>query len=535
MNIKCSKCVLIVFAVCFAGFAGLLGVNWYLDWYNVFRADYSTYSVQPVISNPQNKTILQAKYFIDNFSKPYRNIIYGASRVYLGWDIASVYGNSYYQQTYRTGDLPLVYYNSLLLLSEKNALPDNAIFALNHFQSSESFHANELSSLSRKQPVAGVTDSISCLDWLVFYKDYLLVRPDRNMLGALLGRRERKSTLDWFAKNNFTDMSMKRADKFRKNMESHNAEIAKLPMYTPNLTPQGGRLEQMLCIYRGIDGLLAANGKNAKYFFNPVHYKNLLGQDLFLVQKTRRELVKIFPFIDYRLLNRYTMNNYYWFETNHYTPDFGKLVAGGVRDVVRDTELFMIVSSDNIETVNGKFWSNIKRHLREVVANDPSVKLHPSLLGIAKTINLRYNGYDLSRSSRISRIRGISNWQHHEDNGELEFYAYGAESSFDWTLENLQTSDNFRLKAKVSVERSCRLRVERIIINKDGREKTVSTSAELEPGLNDFEVSIPPVASTATQQIIRILPSSAAQSVKMHKLELLVDGYTDFYSTLSLR
>ena len=64
----------------------------------------------------------------------------------------------------------------------------------------------------------------------------------------------------------------------------------------------------MLCDKKGIQFIP---------FFNPQHMTTYLADDMELMNRFKKELVKISPFWDFSGVNYVTANNYFWYETSH--------------------------------------------------------------------------------------------------------------------------------------------------------------------------------------------------------------------------
>lgn len=59
------------------------------------------------------------------------------------------------------------------------------------------------------------------------------------------------------------------------------------------------------------------NGIQLFLFFNPQHMTTYLNDDMELMNRFKKELVKISPFWDFSGVNYVTANNYFWYETSH--------------------------------------------------------------------------------------------------------------------------------------------------------------------------------------------------------------------------
>lgn len=63
--------------------------------------------------------------------------------------------------------------------------------------------------------------------------------------------------------------------------------------------------------------LCAENNIQMYIFFNPQHMTTYLADDMELMNRFKKELVKISPFWDFSGVNYVTANNYFWYETSH--------------------------------------------------------------------------------------------------------------------------------------------------------------------------------------------------------------------------
>ena len=68
---------------------------------------------------------------------------------------------------------------------------------------------------------------------------------------------------------------------------------------------------------REIRRICDENGIQMKVFFNPQHMTTYLADDMELMNRFKKELVKISPFWDFSGVNYVTSNNYFWYETSH--------------------------------------------------------------------------------------------------------------------------------------------------------------------------------------------------------------------------
>lgn len=77
------------------------------------------------------------------------------------------------------------------------------------------------------------------------------------------------------------------------------------------------RFQQCIHTLWQIKQLCDANGIQFIPFFNPQHMTTYLADDMELMNRFKKELVKISPFWDFSGVNYVTANNYFWYETSH--------------------------------------------------------------------------------------------------------------------------------------------------------------------------------------------------------------------------
>lgn len=87
----------------------------------------------------------------------------------------------------------------------------------------------------------------------------------------------------------------------------------------PTLEALGGESRMRDCIgtIRQIKQFCDENHIRFVPFFNPQHMTTYLADDMELMNRFKKELVKISPFWDFSGVNYVTANNYFWYETSH--------------------------------------------------------------------------------------------------------------------------------------------------------------------------------------------------------------------------
>lgn len=103
-------------------------------------------------------------------------------------------------------------------------------------------------------------------------------------------------------------------------IEENPAEYVREKKFdTPRTYKFGGnsRLGDCIETIRKIKQFCDENHIRFVPFFNPQHMTTYLNDDMELMNRFKKELVKISPFWDFSGVNYVTSNNYFWYETSH--------------------------------------------------------------------------------------------------------------------------------------------------------------------------------------------------------------------------
>lgn len=79
----------------------------------------------------------------------------------------------------------------------------------------------------------------------------------------------------------------------------------------------GGEFARCIENLKAIKNLCEEYNMEMKVFFMPHHMTTYLNDDVELMNRFKKELVKISPFWDFSGVNYVTSNNYFWYETSH--------------------------------------------------------------------------------------------------------------------------------------------------------------------------------------------------------------------------
>ena len=95
------------------------------------------------------------------------------------------------------------------------------------------------------------------------------------------------------------------------------------------------------------------NGIQLFLFFNPQHMMTYLSDDMQLMNRFKKELVKISPFWDFSGVNYVTANNYFWYETSHpraFICDKILDIVSGQNQMTWVPDFGVYVTPDNVDT-----------------------------------------------------------------------------------------------------------------------------------------------------------------------------------------
>lgn len=119
------------------------------------------------------------------------------------------------------------------------------------------------------------------------------------------------------------------------------------------------RLESAISSLEEINWLCEVNNIDLVIFFNPVHVRTYVDNDIYLLNEGKKRVAKIKPYYDFSGINFITTNNYFWYETSHPRAFVGDYMMN-------------VLTGKNLETVPKYFGDlvtadNINLHLQKKV------------------------------------------------------------------------------------------------------------------------------------------------------------------------
>lgn len=276
--------------------------NYAIDYYGVFRGA----NQEIIVSNQINERFVKMEYLLQNrnFEK-YDSYLWGSSRVQKT-DV-QLTGKRAYNMG-ESGGMPEDCLRELKMLKNQGASVDTVYLGLDDFSYFTDY--SELLSAIYRQPYEQELDKRS-----KYYAD-LLTKP-----GIIKTWGHEKLKHNSGATTLLHQTGMYLVPREIKNRIEKNPEeyVREKKFDIPAKFESGGnsRLGDCIETIREIKQFCDENGIQFIPFFNPQHMTTYLNDDMELMNRFKKELVKISPFWDFSGVNYVTSNNYFWYETSH--------------------------------------------------------------------------------------------------------------------------------------------------------------------------------------------------------------------------
>lgn len=283
----------------------IFSINYITDPYAVFHGRYENRKT------PANEYYLKTKYIIENPDK-YNSYILGSSRVGTLKGESLNFGK-FYNLTF-SGALPVEILKTLNIFKENGVKIDNLILGIDDFDlyTTPESQENILYKLSYEK----LTKTP-----LSLYENYVIMNPFN------------KITYEYFFSKKLSNVDILNTGKWSKSWK--DIEIEKDPnkhredkiFETPHSSLSAmPRLEKTIHEIKGIVDFCQKQNIKLTVIFLPIHkttYENNNAENL---AKFKHELGKITDYWDFAELNKFTEDNYYWYEASHYRPLLGELI-----------------------------------------------------------------------------------------------------------------------------------------------------------------------------------------------------------------
>lgn len=314
--------------------AVLLCSNYYVDYYGVFRG--AQHDV--IESNQINDHWVKLEYLLDekNFNK-YDSYLFGSSRVQKMDTMLTG------EKTYNLGFSKGMPEDYLDILKEmvKMGIPIKKVYiGIDDFSYMEippeaDFRVNYSKTGTRKYE---------------YYMELLCnISNLRTWIGEIRGHRA-------IARNMIgTTGAFIVPDRIEMNIECNSDHyVVDKKFWEPTEYPYRKKEQFTHCVesLKQIKLICDENGIQLFVFFNPQHMTTYLNDDIQLMNKFKKELVKISPFWDFSGVNYVTANNYFWYETSHpraFICDKILDIVSGQNQITWVPDFGVYVTPDNVD------------------------------------------------------------------------------------------------------------------------------------------------------------------------------------------
>ncbi len=345
---------------------GVMLLNYWLDYYSVFRADIARINRNPYLFGYANINYLSMKTLIDNRDK-YDSMLMGASRAGK-IDPSSIRSGKYFNFWYPYAVPSRQLKEVRRLLEEKVSLKnivvgfDNSSYLINP----DSFNSISRSKLQfRYYP-------LTTLDTIRFYLIYLVMPPNSRTLQDVFGLHPR--VLGPELKDNGALYERGQENKIAADPGAH---VSSDRFTRPWPVVNTFRLQETLDDMKALKSLCDKKGIRLVLFLNPVHVTTYLydsEKDFGNYLEFKRKLADIAPFYDFTGINSITTNNMYYYETSHYRTLVGDMILSKIvngRPDLCPPDFGVLVTRENVE-------SHLRTQREDFLKHKPAVAAVPS-------------------------------------------------------------------------------------------------------------------------------------------------------------
>lgn len=273
--------------------------NYVIDYYGVFRGA----NQEVIVSNLINERFVKMKYLLkDQHFKEYDSYLWGSSRVQKT-DVRLT-GEKTYNMGASVG-MPEDCLRELEILKSEGAFLDIVYLGVDDLAYSSDY-GGALSSIFRQPYEQGMDRRYK------YYAD-LLTKPG---IIKAWGRERWKHIPEGTTLLHQTGMYLVPPETENQIEEDPVKYVREKKFKTP-IRGRGSHLERCIDVIKEIKQFCDENHIQFVPFFNPQHMTTYLADDMELMNRFKKELVKISPFWDFSGVNYVTSNNYFWYETSH--------------------------------------------------------------------------------------------------------------------------------------------------------------------------------------------------------------------------
>lgn len=276
--------------------------NYVIDFYNVFRGSEK----EIIEKNAVNDRFVKMGYLQKNqYLKKYDSYLWGSSRVQKT-DV-QLTGEKTYNMGASVG-MPEDCLRDLKQLKSHGASINKVYLGVDDFSYFEDYE-KLVSGISRQSYEQQINKRYK------YYAD-LLINPKIIETWGQEILRARPGGITLLHQNGMYLVPRETENQIEKNPAEY---VQEKRFETPTQSTFGGdsRLDNCIETIREIKQFCDENHIQFVPFFNPQHMTTYLHDDMELMNRFKKELVKISPFWDFSGVNYVTSNNYFWYETSH--------------------------------------------------------------------------------------------------------------------------------------------------------------------------------------------------------------------------
>ncbi len=275
----------------------IAAANYYFDYYGVFHINHVR-----IYSNTLNDRFVKMKYLLlnDNFQK-YDSYLWGSSRVMKM--NSRLTGQKTYNLSVPAG-MTEDYLQQLRLLLKNGAEMKTIYIGLDDFS-----YCRSNASVRKNSSWILYQDNI-CRD-METYSRYLLTPSILKRVKEDSSQKKNMVLLD----QGVTYIP----EGIEKKIENCPGEYVASKKFTEPTVFESDSEEFTKCIenLKAIKILCKEHNMEMKVFFMPHHVTTYFNDDMEMMNRFKKKLVKISPFWDFSGINYVTSNNYFWYETSH--------------------------------------------------------------------------------------------------------------------------------------------------------------------------------------------------------------------------
>lgn len=299
MNYKKVFSYFIVFNIVI--FSTIIGVNYYFDFYAVFKQN------QEVYYDGINDRYAKVAYILNNKDK-YNTFLWGSSRSQkmnpLILDIKS------YNMAAPAG-MPEDCLQNLKIFINNGIKVKNVYLGVDNF----SYKMNYLEKINNTIYTPYSENKLSNIKYLI---KVAVKNPDIDKIKISIGlsdSKRYKSVEDYIITTGQIKLAKYIDDDIEKSINKYVFDDKfNKPFYEDD---KNEHIDSTISTIKEIKQICDANDINLVVFFNPVHITSYLKDDIEISNRFKKGLANITDFYDFNYINFITVNNYFWYETSH--------------------------------------------------------------------------------------------------------------------------------------------------------------------------------------------------------------------------